>query len=183
MPHVAPSRYATFVAIAAGGCAADLLTKHWAFDRLGMPGGPTHWLIPEYFGFQTSLNQGALFGLGQGQVWLFALASVVAAIGILYWLFVVGAAHDAWLNVALAAIMGGVLGNLHDRLGLWADPQQTEPRYAVRDFILVQYREWVWPNFNLADSLLVCGAALLVWHAFRYQPPKSAASTTGPAAA
>ena len=40
------------------------------------------------------------------------------------------------------------------------------PVHAVRDFILVMFGPWPWPTFNLADSSLVCGAALLLWHAF-----------------
>jgi len=39
--------------------------------------------------------------------------------------------------------------------------------HAVRDWILVMIGNWPWPNFNIADSLLVCGAGLLLWHAFR----------------
>jgi len=40
----------------------------------------------------------------------------------------------------------------------------------VRDWILVMIGHWPWPNFNLADSLLVVGAALLIWHAGFGQP-------------
>jgi signal peptidase II len=87
--------------------------------------------------------------------------------------------RDRLLTVALAAVMGGILGNLHDRLGLWSLPpgQVAIDTHAVRDWILVQYQGWVWPNFNVADSLLVCGAAALFWHAMR-QPatPKHAAT-------
>jgi signal peptidase II len=72
----------------------------------------------------------------------------------------------------LACIMAGVLGNLYDRLGLWWTPDFVGyPRYAVRDFILLQYRGWVWPNFNLADSLLVCGAGFLILHAWLAPQP------------
>ena len=38
--------------------------------------------------------------------------------------------------------------------------------HAVRDFIHVMIGHWPWPTFNLADSSLVCGAGLLIWHAF-----------------
>jgi hypothetical protein len=86
------SRYVAFAAIALIGCAADLATKHWIFARLGPPGGNTLWLVDDIFGFQTSINHGALFGMGQGHVWVFAALAVVAVFGILYWLFVVSAA-------------------------------------------------------------------------------------------
>lgn len=167
MKAVPASRYLVFVLVAGLGCLIDLATKHCAFARLGPPGGDIWWLVEGYVGVETSLNQGALFGLGQGAVALFAALSVVAAVAIVYWLFMAGAAADRLLNLALAAIMGGVLGNLYDRLGLWRLPAgPDEPIYAVRDWIRLSYHGWVWPNFNVADSLLVCGAALLFWHAF-----------------
>ena len=63
MKTVQPSRYVLFLLIAIGGCAADLLTKSWIFDRLKMPHRqPTEWLWQGVFGFTTSLNEGALFG-------------------------------------------------------------------------------------------------------------------------
>src|SRR6185437_7442484 len=100
------------------------------------------------------------------KVWLFATASFVALVGISYWLFIAGAARDWLLTVALAIVMGGVLGNLHDRLGLWAVPETPAARmHAVRDWILFQWPPWQWPNFNIADSLLVSGGALLFFHA------------------
>lgn len=168
MKAVPGNRYLAFFSIALVGCAADLLSKAWVFALLGAPGGRTLWIWRPFFGLQTSLNQGALFGMGQGKVWLFATLSVVAAFGILYWLFITGAAGDWLLTLALGAVMAGILGNLYDRLGLWSMPGQPGVHiYAVRDWILFRYKAWVWPNFNLADSFLVCGAALLMWHAFR----------------
>lgn len=168
MNGISPSRIGLFLAVVAGGLAADLATKSWMFARLGPPGGPTWWLWPEHVGFQTSLNEGALFGIGQGMVWLFAALSLVAALVVIYVLFVAGWLRDRLLTCSLAAIMAGVLGNLYDRLGLWWTPELAGyPRYAVRDFILFQYNaHHVWPNFNVADSFLVCGAALLMLQAW-----------------
>ena len=153
------SRYLVFFSLAAGGCALDLATKSWMFATLGMPGpeSQTWWIWPDVLGFQTTLNAGALFGMGQGMSLLFAALSIGAALGILIWLFAVGAAHDGLLTVALGFVTAGICGNLYDRLS---------PLHAVRDFIHVMIGTWPWPNFNLADSCLVCGAALLAWHAF-----------------
>jgi signal peptidase II len=118
-------------------------------------------------GIQTAVNQGAVFGLGQGGSRLFAGLSVTAAAGIIYWLFIRGAARDRVLTFALGCVTGGILGNLHDRLGLWHGPDVADRfRYGVRDWILFRYGEHTWPNFNIADSLLVCGALMLVAHAF-----------------
>jgi signal peptidase II len=169
------NRCQVFLFLSFIGCALDLATKSWMFNKLGMPGPNSRiwWIWKGFFGFQTSLNEGALFGLGQGMVPLFAGLSIVAAVGILFWLFFAGASHDWLLTVALGCITAGIFGNLYDRLGLpglvWnglhGPHAPGEPVYAVRDFILVMIGPWHWPNFNLADSLLVCGAALLVGHA------------------
>ncbi len=179
MQAVPRSRYFVFFSIAIVGCLVDLATKSYMFARLGMPGGATWWIWPDVFGFQTSLNEGALFGMGQGFSAVFAALSVVAAIGVLYWLFYVGAAQDWLLTIALGCVTAGIFGNLYDRLGLHGlqfsfGPQAGEPAYAVRDFIHVMLGSWPWPTFNIADSLLVCGAALLCCHAvFAQEPPES----------
>lgn len=166
------SRYAVFLALTCAGLAADLVTKAWVFSW-PTPLGEIYWIVPGYFGFQSSLNEGALFGMGQGQVGVFAAISIVAAIAIPVWLFVWRAARDWWLAITLGLVMGGVLGNLYDRLGLpglrWAYPEERigEPVYAVRDWILIQASDaWRWPNFNIADSLLVAGAILLFLRAW-----------------
>jgi len=166
--------YLLFAAIAICGAVVDLLTKHWIFGVLGMPHSrPSWWLVDEIFGFTTSLNEGALFGIGQGQGLIFSGLSLLAMIGIGYWLVFAGAARDLLLTVAPGCVTGGVLGNLYDRLGLpglrWgadAIHQPGQAVYAVRDWLHFKVDRLVdWPIFNIADSLLVCGAALLIWHA------------------
>lgn len=175
-----PSRYIVFFSLAIGLCAADLASKSWVFAWLGMPGQDARiwWLWEGVFGFQTSLNEGALFGFGQGLTMLFAALAVAALVGILIWLFAAGAAQDWLLTVALGFVTAGILGNLYDRLGFpglvwpkgWPGQRAGEPVYAVRDFILMRFGDWSWPNYNLADSALVCGAALLLWHSFFSKP-------------
>lgn len=170
------SRYIVFFTLAVGICAADLATKSLAFARLGMPGPDSKiwWLWKGVFGFQTGLNEGGLFGFGQGFALLLAAISIVAAVGIVVWLFPVGAAKDLLLTIALGLVTAGILGNLYDRLGLpglkwpvgYPGQQPGDTVYAVRDFILmIEIGHWHWPNYNIADSSLVCGAVLLVWHA------------------
>lgn len=174
-----------FSAIAGGGLAADLWTKSWAFSSFGLPGQqPPHWLIDGVFGFQTSLNPGALFGLGEGGSPIFAGISIVALLGIGVWLW-----HSALQSRLLTLILGmataGILGNLYDRLGLhgirWQDGGSV---YAVRDWILVMIGSFHWPNFNIADSLLVCGAilmALVIWFTKEEENAgESASEETGP---
>ncbi len=175
--HAFPrSRYVLFFSLALSGFAVDLLTKECVFRALGEPAplpapDGTFWLVEGYFGFQTAVNTGALFGMGKGGSHWFAGLSVVAAMGICIWLFWKGAARDRFLTFALGMVTGGILGNLYDRLGLWTN-LHAEWEYGVRDWILMQipgYRPW--PNYNIADCLLVCGAALLMLHAIFHREP------------
>lgn len=171
-----------FFAVVLGGTALDLWSKSWIFAELGMPGEkPPIWLWQDVFCLKTSLNEGALFGLGQGHGMLFVALSGVALVGILVWVFALGAIRDLRLVVALGCVAAGTIGNLYDRLGLpgllWKFPThihtQGEPVFAVRDWLYFSLIDW--PIFNIADSLLVCGAALLLWHAYFHVEPVSAA--------
>jgi len=169
------------------GTVADLGSKWWVFNRLGLPGQQPPWvLVPGVLSLETTYNEGALFGLGDGLSWLFALLSLAALGGILLWLAWGRAIQDRWLVVALGLVVAGILGNLYDRLGLhglsWhrvvlhADGSVRhhpgDPVRAVRDWIHVYYYDkFDWPVFNIADSLLVCGVLMLVVHAWLLEPP------------
>ncbi len=164
-------RTAVFIAILSLGGAADLWSKAAIFRWRGMPGQKDiWWLIDGYFGIETAVNLGAVFGVGQGKGLIFAGLSIVAAIGILVWLFRFGAIQSWWLTVALGCVSAGIVGNLYDRLGLWWEDRFLQLGYpieyksGVRDWILWQASDnWKWPNFNIADSLLVVGAAMLMY--------------------
>ena len=189
MKGVPIHRLILFLAILVLGFSLDLLTKHWIFARLGYPpNGRVEWIWPGYVGWELSLNEGALFGLGQGMVPVFVVLSVVAAVAIVVWLFRAGGAHDLWLTVALAAVMAGIFGNLWDRLGLhglrwWAGAaghSAGDRVHAVRDWILLAYKDFRWPNFNVADSLLVCGVVLILLSGmFGASQEKATPSTEG----
>ena len=93
---------------------------------------------------------------------LFAALSIVAAVFILYWLFVLGHAADRWQTAALGLIMAGAIGNCYDRL-----------RFGyVRDFVWfhVDSVDFNFPIFNFADNMLVAGAAALMLLALRPEP-------------
>jgi len=158
-------RFALFLFLSLVVVTVDLWTKHSVFQWRGLPGDqPPYWIIEPYFGIETAVNMGALFGLGQGFGWLFSALSILAAAGILYWLFGRGACKSIWLTTALGLIMGGILGNLYDRLAIPDLP--GDMRGGVRDWILFTYNGYVWPNFNIADSVLVVGAFMLAIHSF-----------------
>ena len=175
-----------FAVIVVCGTSWDLYSKSAVFTRYGGPEGeidPVRSLAGGWatFQLQTSFNAGALFGLGQGLTWLFALLSVVAVAGVVYWLVRLEGRRSRWLTVALALIMAGTLGNLYDRLGLHgeqfppAHERADERRYAVRDFLLFTFgrpetpmhQRYHYPIFNFADAFLVTGAVMLVLRSFR----------------
>ncbi len=170
-------RLKIFLAIGISGLLADLWTKSYLFAELGLPHetiGVDWWVIEDFFGFQTAVNQGALFGMGQGGSSVFALFSVIAFIAILFWFIRGGAWNSLFLTICLGCITGGVLGNFYDRMGWWhGDEIHPDYAYGVRDFILFTYQDYVWPNFNIADCLLVCGAFLLLVYSFKYEDKDS----------
>ena len=122
--------------------------------------------VTGFFSLVLAFNTGAAFsflaGAGGWQRWLFA---AVAAI-------VIGALLRRGGNRAyclgLTLILGGALGNLYDRLTLG----------KVVDFLLFHYAGWHYPAFNVADSAITVGAALLIIDSFRQRragaPPVAA---------
>ena len=177
-----------FGVLATVAALADLVSKAVAFGQLGMPGErPGIVILPGMLTLETNLNEGALFGMGQGMGKFFAAVSVVAIIGILGIVSRPAARSDLRLIVALGLITGGILGNLYDRLGLpgltWHAPLERlgTPVLAVRDWIHFKLDGIIdWPIFNLADSWLVIGAGLLLLVS-RYAGPEGEAPA-GPAA-
>ena len=193
--RLSAGRYALFFLPLLIGVGADLATKYYMFTHYFDPqrADPSsalyaaqfpHWWIDGVFGIQTSTNPGALFGMGSGYSWLFAAFSVVALVGILIWVFGFKAIRDRWLTFSLGMISGGILGNLYDRIGLGALPNYPEQiKDNVRDWILFRL-EGVpffdpWPNFNIADALLVCGAIMLFVHALVYAEPDKVDQESG----
>ena len=170
-------RFALFFLPLVIGLVTDLVTKSYMFANFFDPARryqPPNWWVEGVLGVQTSTNPGALFGMGSGYSWLFAIFSIVALLGILSWLFIFKAAIDRWLTFSLGLIGGGILGNLYDRLGFGFDPSYPSAiQYNVRDWILFRLEgvRWFdpWPNFNVADMCLVCGAVMLFFHAFFYE--------------
>lgn len=102
-------------------------------------------------------NTGSAFGLLRGQSAFLILASFIGIFGVVFY-FRANGRHSALLRVALALILGGAFGNLTDRL----------VRGAVVDFIDVRlWPGFHFPTFNLADSALTVGLALLAFYILR----------------
>lgn len=156
------TRWTLFWTIALGGAAFDLATKALVFSRVGPPGSRPVSLIPRILELHTSYNRGALWGFGRSlpnSSLVFAGLSVIAAIAILYYLFVHGGASDAWLTTALGLIMAGAMGNCYDRVMLG----------HVRDFVHfhVDPIGFDCAIFNFADNMLVAGAIVIMFLAVR----------------
>ena len=102
-------------------------------------------------------NTGAAFSFLAGesgwQNWLFTGVALVVSAGVLWWLTRLPARGKTVLALGLALLLGGAVGNLIDRL-IYG--------YVV-DFILVYYRDWSYPAFNVADSAITCGVALVLF--------------------
>ncbi|MCP5451144.1 MAG: lipoprotein signal peptidase [Gammaproteobacteria bacterium] len=107
------------------------------------------------FNLLLTYNTGAAFsflaGAGGWQRWFFLGLGSLVSIGLIVWLRRLKPTETR-LATALALILGGAIGNLIDRAWLG----------QVIDFIQLYYQHWYWPAFNLADSAITVGAALLV---------------------
>jgi signal peptidase II len=167
--QIPTGRLAAYAGLAVVGAAIDLFSKQVVFQSMGLPGQRHPWWLWEpYIGIETAVNIGALFGMGAGFGLFFATFSLVALVAILLWLVRYQGLESWWTTIALGLITGGILGNLYDRLGLWYEPGMPLAwKSAVRDWILFRYGQFTWPNFNIADSLLVVGTGMLLWAGFR----------------
>ena len=144
-----------FMAILATGLPLDQLTK--VLVQLKLPLGSQVPLIPGFLNLVHVRNKGAAFGLMSSWspdfVWLFFVAViglVLVVLGYLLWRL----PDDHWsAALGYSLILTGALGNLIDRVRLG----------EVVDFIDVYWGRYHWPAFNVADSLVCVGAAVMVW--------------------
>ena len=134
--------------------AADQLTKLMVIDNLmylqRIPILPVLDLVHLH-------NTGAAFSFLAGasgwQNWMFAGVAIVVSGVIFWWLVKLPEGGRRVLSLGLALVLGGAIGNLIDRI-LYG--------YVV-DFILFYYHEWSYPAFNIADSAITCGVALILF--------------------
>jgi len=145
--------------LAAAVIALDQLSKHWIV--LSFRPGEELRLAP-FASLVLAFNRGAAFSFladGSGwQRWLFAVIAVAACVAMLWFLRRGG---RALFCAGLALIIGGALGNLYDRITLG----------HVVDFVLLHYRGWYYPAFNVADTAITLGAAALILDSFRERRP------------
>jgi signal peptidase II len=151
----APRRLPWLLLISALVFLADRLSKTWVEAHVRM--GSAIPVIPRVLRITHWTNEGAAFSLFADSASPNAVRWTLIAFSILAALVVLGAmirlgSRFTLTTVALALILAGALGNVHDRL-LYG---------SVVDFIEVHIFRYHWPDFNLADSSIVTGACLLV---------------------
>jgi signal peptidase II len=142
-------------AAAAAAYAADRLTKLWAEHALA--GRRPIEVIPGVLRFTYTTNSGGAFGLGGSAPLLFAAATLVVSVVIVAYSFRM---RHLLISVSLGLVLGGALGNLTDRM-----LRGNGFGGRVVDFVDLR----VWPVFNLADSAIVVGAALLLLATARHR--------------
>lgn len=120
-------------------------------------------------------NPGAAFSFladaSGWQRWFFTVLALMVSTGIVVWLWRIRREGHYILSTGLALVLGGAMGNVIDRI-----------RFGhVVDFIQVLIAGWPFPSFNVADSAITVGAALLIVDALffsgRQQPAKANAGS------
>ena len=145
-----------WLALSAIVIGLDQLTKSWITSGFQLGDSIA---ITSFFNLVLAYNTGAAFsflaGAGGWQRVFFIAIAVVASIVIVY--LMRKPQNDTLMNAALALILGGAIGNVIDRVRLG----------HVVDFIQVHAAGYYFPAFNVADSAITVGAALLIWDSFR----------------
>jgi signal peptidase II len=150
-----PVRLPWLLLITAAIFSADRWTKTWVAGHIAI--GNAIPVLPGVLRITHWLNEGAAFSLFADtasprtvRVALIVFTCVAAA-AVLIALVRMGN-RITLSTVALALILGGALGNVHDRVEYG----------SVIDFIEVHIFSYHWPDFNVADSAIVTGACLLL---------------------
>ena len=145
-----------WLALAALLVVLDQVTKYLAVQ--GIAPGSSIPLLP-FLSLVLTYNTGAAFSFLAGasgwQRWFFALIAVAASALIIWMLH--RHRKETFLGVGLTLILAGAIGNLIDRVLTG----------AVVDFVLLYWRQYQWPAFNVADSCITVGAAMLIWDSLR----------------
>ena len=146
-------RVARVVAIAGGVVVLDQIVKLIALDQLAP--GVTVDVVPGLFALTLVKNPGLAFGLlsgiPAGWRWVVGLLSLLALVVLLRVALRVLPSGGWREQSAIGLIFGGAVGNLIDRTRFG----------AVVDFVDVHFRGWHWPAFNVADSAITVGVAVL----------------------
>ena len=156
MLRVRARAWTRWLAVSAAVVAADLATKAWVSGAFA-PGEVL--VVTPFFNMVLMHNTGAAFSFLAGEAgwqrWLFTVLAIVVSVALVLWLRRIDFEARV-LASSVALILGGALGNVIDRLRLG----------HVIDFIHVHWGEHYFPAFNVADSAITIGAALLLLDAW-----------------
>lgn len=150
-------RWHLFGLITLIGLVVDQATKLYVDDRMALYQSIP--VVDGLFSFTYLRNKGAAFSFLSEASWrlpFFVFVSLVAAVAILV-AFQRLQEEQRLAQVALAMIFSGAIGNLIDRVRLG----------EVIDFLDVYWKTYHWPAFNVADSLICVGVALVAIDMFR----------------
>jgi signal peptidase II len=137
--------------LAAAVFLLDFLTKWFVAAR--MTEFQTIPVIPGFFSVQFVYNPGAAFGMLANQRWLFMLVTL-AAVGAIIFFMRLPEAKRGVVPWAMGLLLGGAVGNLVDRMRI----------AKVVDFFLFYWRDYQFPNFNVADIAITVGVGLFILH-------------------
>lgn len=170
MNFTAPRRLPWLLLISAVVFAADRLTKVLVAARI--PLGSDRPVIPGVFYISHWLNEGAAFSVFADSAspstvrWSLVVFTLCAVVAVLIALIRLGNRLTP-TTIALALILAGALGNVHDRIAYG----------SVVDFLEVHIFSYHWPDFNVADSAVVTGACLLLLDSLRGEKKTTATSS------
>lgn len=135
---------------------ADQASKYWILNGIHLPEKGSIAIMP-FLNFTMVWNKAITFGmldqLGSWGPVIFSVAALCIASMLFIWMV---RSRKIWVILSLGAIIGGALGNITDRLRFG----------AVVDFLHFHVAGWSWYVFNVADSAIVCGVAILLMDAF-----------------
>lgn len=159
MPNQMPklsSQVGLLLGIAVAVLLLDQLTKQWIVEQYSYGASDR---ITGFFNLVHVHNYGAAFSFlnneGGWQRWGFSAFAMVVSAVIMVWIFRLSP-QQKLEGCALAFILGGALGNLYDRVTLG---------YVI-DFLDFHWSGWHFPAFNVADSGITLGAALIIVDGF-----------------
>ena len=147
----------------------DQTTKAWAVRRLRFDGDRE--IIAGFLNFAYAQNTGVAFSMlddhGDTGRWGLSVVAFIAAALVLYFFWRTPRSDDRILG-ALALLLAGIVGNVVDRSRLG----------FVVDFIDVQFGNWHYPTFNVADTAICIGAGLFILDMFMSRKKTDAAKST-----
>lgn len=138
-----------FLAIAV--IALDQITKYFVVRYMDI--GESIPLINNVLYLTSHRNAGAAFGILQGQMWLFFIATIIV-VSIIIYLMITQIQGSKWFGTSLGLVLGGAIGNFIDRVLAG----------EVVDFIDVFIFTYNYPIFNVADMALVIGVGMMMIH-------------------